>query len=237
VLLDDDFSSIVAAIKLGRRIYDNIRKAVAFIFAVHIPIAGLSILPVFFPGLPLLLLPIHIVFLELVIDPSCSLIFEAEEAEAEVMQRPPRDPKERLFSLKSVGLALIQGGTSLAACLGVYFLARASHGDDAARALTFAALVVSFMAIILANRSWTVSILGSLRTPNAALWWVLGGTTAFLLLVLYWSPAQRFFHFAPVHGLDLLLACGAGFASVLWYEALKVLRPPRAPLQPLPESP
>ncbi len=224
VLLDDDFSSIVAAIKLGRRVFDNIRKAVAFIFAVHIPIAGLSILPVFFPGWPLLLLPVHIVFLELVIDPSCSLIFEAEAAEADVMRRPPRDPQERLFSLKSIGLALLQGTTALAACLAVYLLAHHSRGEDAARALTFAALVVSFLAIILANRSWTLSMLGSLRNPNTALWWVLGGTIPFLALVLYWPVAQRLFHFAPLHGLDLLMACAAGFASILWFEAFKVLR-------------
>lgn len=221
VLLDDDFSSIVAAVKLGRRIFDNIRKAVAFILAVHIPIAGLSMLPAFFPGWPLLLLPVHIVFLELVIDPSCSLVFEAEEAEADVMQRPPRDPQERLFSLTSIGLAVLQGATALVACLTVYLLARPGHGDGAARALTFAALVVSFLAIILANRSWTLSLLGSLRNPNPALWWVLGGTSAFLVLVLTWPVAQRLFHFAPSHGKDLLLACAAGFASILWFEAFK----------------
>jgi Ca2+-transporting ATPase len=231
VLLDDDFSSIVAAIKLGRRIFDNIRKAVAFILAVHIPIAGLSLLPVFFPGWPLLLLPVHIVFLELVIDPSCSLIFEAEEAEADVMHRPPRDPQEPLFSLKATGLALLQGITALAACLAVYLLARPGHGHDAARALTFAALVMSFLAIILANRSWTQSILRSLGNPNPALWWVLGGTVACLALVLTWPVAQRLFHFASVQGLDLLLACAAGFASILWFELYKVLRhraPPAA---------
>lgn len=224
VLLDDDFSSIVAAIKLGRRIFDNIRKAVAFTFAVHIPIAGLSMLPLFFPEWPLLLFPVHIVFLELVIDPSCSLVFEAEEAETDVMQRPPRNPEERLFSLKSMGLALAQGGTALLACVAVYLLARPSLGNEAARALTFAAMVVSFLAIILANRSWTLSILGSLSNPNPALWWVLGGTSAFLALALYWPVAQRLFHFAPVHGWDLLLACTAGFGSILWFEGVKVLR-------------
>jgi Ca2+-transporting ATPase len=224
VLLDDDFSSIVAAVKLGRRIFDNIRKAVAFIFAVHIPIAGLSILTVFFPGWPLLLLPVHIVFLELVIDPSCSLVFEAEEAETDVMQRPPRDPQERLFSLKSIGLALLQGATSLGACLAVYFSSRGSHGDDAARALTFATLVVSFVAIILANRSWSQSILGSLRNPNAALWWVLGGTSVFLTLVLTWPVTQRLFHFAPLHGMDVVWAISAGIASILWFEVFKVVR-------------
>ena len=224
VLLDDDFSSIVAAVKLGRRIFDNIRKAVAFIFAVHIPIAGLSMLPVFFPSWPLLLLPVHIVFLELVIDPSCTLIFEAEAAESDVMQRPPRDSQERLFSMRTIGLSLLQGGTAFAACLAVYLLARPGRGDDAARALTFTTLVVSFLAIILANRSWTLSIFGSLRNPNAALWWVLGGTCAFLILVLSWPVTQRLFHFAPLHGMDVLLACAAGMASILWFEVFKVLQ-------------
>jgi Ca2+-transporting ATPase len=224
VLLDDDFSSIVAAIKLGRRIFANIQKAVAFIFAVHVPIAGLSLLPVFFPGWPLLLFPVHIVFLELVIDPSWSLIFEAEEAEADVMQRPPRDPGEKLFGMKSIGLALLQGATALGACLAVYLLARPSHGNDAARALTFTTLVLSFLAIILANRSRTLTIFASLGNPNAALWWVLGGTSLFLALVLYWPAAQRLFHFAPLHGVNLLQAGAAGVATVLWYEALKLWR-------------
>jgi Ca2+-transporting ATPase len=220
----------VAAIKLGRRIFDNIRKAVAFIVAVHIPIAGLSLLPVFIPGWPLLLLPVHIVFLELVIDPSCSLIFEAEEAEADLMRRPPRDAREPLFSLRTLGLALLQGATALATCLGVYLLARPGHGDGAARALTFAALVASFLAIILANRSWSQSILGGLRNPNPALWWVLGGTVACLALVLTWPVAQRLFHFAPLQGLDLAMAVAAGLASILWFEAVKALH--RRPLSP-----
>jgi len=134
VLLDDDFSSIVAAIKLGRRIFDNIKKAVAFVLAVHVPIAGLSLLPVFIPGWPLLLLPVHIVFLELVIDPSCTLVFEAEEAEADVMKRPPRNPEERLFSMQSMGLAILQGLSVLIVCLAIYVLARQSHPEYAARA-------------------------------------------------------------------------------------------------------
>ncbi|HEX7553518.1 MAG TPA: cation-translocating P-type ATPase [Geothrix sp.] len=223
VLLDDDFTSIVAAIKLGRRIFDNIRKAVAFTFAVHVPIAGLSLLPVFLPGWPLLLLPIHILFLELVIDPSCSLIFEAEGAEPDVMRRPPRAADERLFSLKSIGVALLQGCTALVACVAVYLVAWNLRGNDAARALTFAALVVSFVAIILVNRSWTLSLLASLKKPNAAFWWVLSGTMAFLALVLFWPLAQKLFHFAPVLGKDLLLASMAGFISVLWFELFKWL--------------
>ncbi len=221
VLLNDDFSSIVAAVRLGRRIFDNIKKAIAFILAVHVPIAGLSMLPVFFADWPLLLLPVHIVFLELIIDPSCSLIFEAEDAEADVMRRPPRRPDERLFSGRTIGLALLQGLSVLGVCLGVFLLARADHTVDAARALTFATLVVAFVVIILVNRSWTRSLLAMLRVPNAAFRWVVGGAAILLALVLSVPFAQRLFHFAPLHLNDLALSLAAGLTCVLWFEALK----------------
>ena len=206
MLLDDDFSSIVAAVRLGRRIFDNIKKAIAFILAVHVPIAGLSMLPVFFADWPLLLLPVHIVFLELIIDPSCSLIFEAEEAEADVMQRPPRSPTERLFSVRTIGVALLQGLSVLAVCLAVFLLARIDHTPDAARALTFATLVVAFLVVILVNRSWTRSLVAMLRVPNAAFRWVMLGTVVLLAAVLLVPFAQRLFHFAPLHARDLVLA-------------------------------
>jgi P-type Ca2+ transporter type 2C len=224
VLLDDDFSSIVGAIRLGRRIFDNIKKAIAFTIAVHVPIAGLSMLPVFFGDWPLLLLPVHIVFLELIIDPSCSIIFEAEGAEANVMQRPPRRRDEGLFSRGTLGVALLQGGSILAVCLGVFLLARIGHSTDAARALTFAALVVSFLVVILVNRSWTRSALSMLRVPNPALRWVLLGASVFLAVALFVPCARRLFRFAPVHAMDLLLSLAAGFTCVLWFEIVKAAR-------------
>lgn len=222
VLLEDDFSSIVAAVRLGRRIFDNIKKAIAFILAVHVPIAGLSMIPVFFADWPLLLLPVHIVFLELIIDPSCSLIFEAEEAEANVMQRPPRSPQERLFSARTIGVALLQGLSVLAACLTVFLTFRPGHSVEAARALTFATLVVSFLVIILVNRSWSRTVVAMLRVPNAALRWVVSGAAAFLVIVLLVPVAQRLFHFAPLHATDLALSLGAGAVCVLWFELLKL---------------
>jgi len=222
VLLDDDLSSIVAAIRLGRRIFDNIKKAIAFILAVHVPIAGLSMLPVFFADWPLLLLPVHIVFLELIIDPSCSLIFEAEEAEANVMRRPPRNPEERLFSMPTIGVAVMQGLSVLVVCLVVFLLARADHSADAARALTFATLVVAFVVIILVNRSWTRSALAMLRVRNAALQWVVIGTGVFLAVALWVPFAQQLFHFAPLHAADLILSLGAGLVCVLWFELVKL---------------
>ncbi len=229
VLLDDDFSSIVAAIRLGRRIFDNIKKAVAFILAVHVPIAGLSMIPVFFADWPLLLLPVHIVFLELIIDPSCSLIFEAEHAEADVMNRPPRKPDERLFSMQTIGIAVMQGLSTLAVCLGVFMLARSSHSAGAARALTFVTLVMAFLMIILVNRSWTRSLFEMLRTPNAALHWVVLGTSVFLAVVLSVPFARRIFHFAPLHPTDLIISLGAGLLCVLWFELVKFARKRRKP--------
>ncbi len=222
VLMDDDFSSIVAAVRLGRRIYDNIRKAIVFIIAVHVPIAGLSMIPVFIPGWPLLLLPVHIALLELIIDPSCSLIFEAETPEADLMKRPPRDPAARLFSRRSVGMGLLQGMSVLVACLAIVVWVRPSHGAEAARALSFATLVVGIVTIILVNRSWSRSIMAMMRVPNAALWWVLGGAGSFLALILTVPSLQKLFRFAPLHGDDLALSLFAGAACLLWLEILKL---------------
>jgi Ca2+-transporting ATPase len=229
VLLDDDFSSIVAAVKLGRRIYDNIRKAISFTVAVHVPIAGLSIAPIFFPSWPLLLLPVHIAFLELIIDPSCSLIFEAEEAEADIMRRRPRSPADRLFSGRTVGFAVLQGLSVLAVCLGIVFLALPGHGPAAARALSFAALVVSFLTVILVNRSWTRSLLSMMHAPNPAMWWVLGGATVLLGAILTVSALQRLFSFSPLHADDLALSLIAGFICLMWFELLKHFTRPRHP--------
>jgi P-type Ca2+ transporter type 2C len=234
VLLDDDFSSIVAAVRLGRRIFDNIKKAVAFILAVHVPIAGLSMLPVFFLDWPLLLLPVHIVFLELIIDPACSLIFEAEAAEDDVMARPPRDPDERLFSLRTTGVALLQGLSVLAVCLGVFLLARGGHAPEAARALTFTTLVVAFVVVILVNRSWRRSALAMLRVRNAALRWVVLGTATFLAVVLFVPAAQRMLRFAPLHATDLALSAGAGLVCVLWFELVKLAWRHRGAPRPAP---
>jgi Ca2+-transporting ATPase len=228
VLLDDEVSSIVTAVRLGRRIYDNVRKAISFTFAVHVPIAGLSIAPIFLPGWPLLLLPVHIAFLELIIDPSCSLIFEAEEAEADIMRRPPRPRSARLFSYRTVGFAVLQGLSALAVCLAIVVLARPSHGDDAARALSFAALVIAFLTIILVNRSWTRSLLSTLRAPNPAMWWVLAGTAIFLTAVLRVPALQRLFSFAPLHAHDLIISLAAGFVCLVWFELLKRLQLLRA---------
>jgi len=229
VLLDDDFSSIVEAVRSGRRIYDNIRKAISYIFAVHVPIAGLSLVPVFFAEWPLILLPVHILFLELIIDPSCTMIFEAEQAERNIMSRPPRSSSERLFGARSLAISLLQGFSVLIIVLGVFLAARAlGHSEGNARGLTFAALVVANLGLILTNRSWSHTIVAMARVPNAAQWWIVGGTAVVLALVLCLPPLQAVFHFAPLHLVDLLICLAAGAVSVLWFEGQKVLRRAKA---------
>jgi Ca2+-transporting ATPase len=167
------------------------------------------------------LLPVHIAFLELIIDPSCSLIFEAEQAEGDVMRRPPRRGVDRLFSRQTVGFAVLQGLSVLVVCLAIVALARPNHGPDAARALSFAALVVSFLTIILVNRSWTRSLINILRAPNAAMWWVVAGAALFLSAVLTVPALQRLFSFAPLHADDLVISLVAGFSCLMWFEGLK----------------
>jgi P-type Ca2+ transporter type 2C len=229
VLLDDDFSSIVQAVRMGRRIFDNIKKAVSYIFAVHVPIAGLSMFPVFFRDWPLILMPVHIVFLELIIDPACSMIFEAENAEPNVMRRPPRKPNEPLFSARSVTLSILQGLGVLVMLLAVYCIAQwRGITENECRALTFTTLVIANLGLILTNRSWSRTIVAMLREPNTALWMVLCGAVGFLGLVLYLPFLQNMFHFGGLGLLDLLICLVVGVLSILWFEGFKVINARRA---------
>jgi len=224
VLLDDDFSSIVKAVQMGRRIFDNIKKAMAYIFAIHVPIAGMSLLPVVFQW-PLVLLPVHIVFLELIIDPSCSVVFEMEPEESGVMRRPPRKTRELLFGRRLVWLSVLQGLSVLLIVFAVYRSAMMRGlNENEVRTLTFTTLIIANLGLIMTNRSWTRTITDTLRSPNPALWWVIGGALAFLGLVLYVPFLQKLFHFALLHTTDILICLAAGFVSIAWFEVLKAMR-------------
>jgi Ca2+-transporting ATPase len=222
VLLDDNFASIVGAVRLGRRIFDNLRKSMSYILAVHVPIAGAALLPVLL-GWPTLMYPLHIAFLELVIDPACSLVFENEPSEADVMQRPPRDAKAPLFAGTTLVLSLLQGLGVLLAVMGAYAWGSAWLSEPAARAFAFTTLVMGNLALIFSNRSGT-SLWLSLRVPNRTLWWVAGATTALLALALYLPWVSGLFLFAPLALPDVLTAVALGWSSVLWFEAIKFAR-------------
>ena len=224
VLLDDDFASIVKSVRMGRRIFDHLQKAMTYIVAVHVPIAGMSLVPVLIGG-PLALLPVHILFLELIIDPACSVVFEAEPEEENVMRRPPRDPAAPLFGHRILGVGLLQGASAFLVVLAIYLSALWGwlNASDAI-ALSFTTLVIANLGLIFANRSWTRTIWSTLLTPNPALWWVIGGTTFFLSLALYVPFLRDLFHFSTLHLNDLVLCLAAGLLSILWFERLKVIK-------------
>jgi len=221
VLLDDNFTSIVSAVRLGRRIFDNLKKAMAYIFSIHVPIAGMSLIPVLF-NLPLVLLPVHIVFLELIIDPACSIVFEAEKEEHNVMKRHPRQKDEGLFTRRNLALSLLQGVVVLGVVLVVYASALArGFGESEVRTLAFTTIVIANLCLILTNRSWSDTIFTSLRTQNKSLIWVFSGTLVCLFLVLYIPVLRDLFRFGSVPLLELVMCAGAGVLSIVWFECFK----------------
>ena len=225
VLMDDDFSSIVRAIRLGRRIFDNLKKAIAYILSVHVPIAGMSLLPVLF-GLPIVLMPAHIAFLELIIDPACSVVFEADKEEYDIMSRPPRRMGEPLFSRKMVLVSLLQGLSVLVVVFGIFLLAlKRGKGEDEARALSFAALVFANLMLILTNLSWKDNFIRIIREANQTFWWVCVGALTVMGLTLYAPFCRGVFHFGLLHANDLAFALGAGAVSLAWFELLKIYKP------------
>jgi Ca2+-transporting ATPase len=214
----------VAGVGAGRRIYENIRNAMSYLLAVHIPLAGMGLLPLLL-GWPLLLFPLHVVFIEFVIDPACTLVFETEQRGTEVMRRPPRDPRQRLFSRSMVLESAALGITSLIATVLVYGVALLFlPSDDEARALGFVALVAGNLAMILVNRSRDDSLAAVLTRPNAAFWWICALAATALALVVAVPPAAEAFAFGrpPVVGILGAAILGGGAVAVSGY-----LRPNR----------
>ncbi|MEI8230371.1 MAG: cation-translocating P-type ATPase [Candidatus Peregrinibacteria bacterium] len=224
VLLDDDFSSIVNAIRSGRRIFENLRKAMSYIVAIHVPIAGLALVPVLLDW-PLILLPVHIVFLELIIDPACSVVFEMEEEEEGIMRRPPHDSSQPTFSASRIRLSVFQGLGVFIAAFSVYAWA-ILHGEtgEAARTLAFIVLIIGNLGLILTNRSWVKSIPASFRVRNSSVWWMLGGAGIMLSLIITVPVLISVFHFARLSLAHILPALIAGCLSILWFEIFKLIR-------------
>lgn len=220
VLLDDNFAGLVQAVRLGRRIFDNLRKSMCYILAVHVPIAGMALLPVLL-GWPTVLFPLHIAFLELVIDPACSMVFENEPPEPDLMQRPPRDVTTPLFGGVTLLWALLQGLGALAVVLLATWWGFAHLGEGAARAFAFATLVAGNLALILVNRSRSGSLVKSLRVPNRSLWWVCAAALALMALALYlpWLAGLFMFEVLPLRWLAVALGLGGLLVGV--FEAVK----------------
>ena len=225
VVTDDDFSSIVDAVRMGRRIYDNLRRAMGYVLAVHVPIAGLSLLPLFL-GWPMVLFPVHIAFLQLIIDPASSTAFEAEPEAHDLMRRPPRSPGTRLFDRRLLVVSILQGASVLAASLLCFRLGMLHTGVAAtARAMAFTTLIGGNVALILVNRSWERSAFATFATRNRTAWVLVAGAVAMLAAVLQIPLLRDLFRFANPGAHDLAVSAAAGLLSVSWFEVWKVLRP------------
>ena len=221
VLLDDDFSSIVKGIRLGRRIYDNLKKATAYILAVHIPIAGMALVPALL-GWPLMLLPLHVLFLELVVDPSCSVMFEMEPEEPTVMQRPPRTMSSKLFGKRRLAMSGLQGLGLLTTTLAVYVFALfAAEGELDARAMGFAALILGNLALIFSIRVSNRGIWSTLKSPNRSAWFITAGAIVALAGTLAIPVVRNLFQFSRLHASDIALVVGANVFLLGWLEGIK----------------
>lgn len=221
VLLKDDFASIASAVRLGRRIHDNMRKAIAYVVAVHVPIAGLALLPLL-SGLPMMLMPVQIALLEMLIDPACSIVFEAEREESDVMRRPPRPADRPVLPRRAAAMALVQGSVALLfVALALFLAARRGMAENDMRALVFTVLLLMNIGLILTNRAFHASLKDTLLRPNAPLWGLSGTVLTVLGIALYWPPAQRLFRFGPLHGDDLALCLAAGLLLVTIMQAAK----------------
>jgi Ca2+-transporting ATPase len=206
VLLDEDFGRIVGGVRMGRRIFDNLRKVMTYISAIHVPIAGLSLVPLLL-GLPPLMLPAHVVLTELVIDPVCSVAFEGTPEDPRLMKRAPRRSDEGIVGWPMLWQGLLQGGCLLAATLGIYVVAlQADRAEDIARTLAVVGLTAGNLLLVAVNATagldWR-----SLFAPTArAFWWVAGIASAVLALAIALPGGRRLLHFGVPEGSDLVLA-------------------------------
>ena len=221
VLLDDDFSSIVTSVRLGRRIYDNLKRAMGYIVAVHIPTVGMSILPLLF-NLPIVLFPAHIAFLELIIDPACSTVFEAEKEDRNIMKKPPRGLHQSIFTSRLIWVSLFQGLSALVAALALFFYAlKTGHNEPEARSFAFSALVLSNISLIIINLSWKKSLYKIILAANPIAFIISGGALFCLLAVLYIPFLASLFHLAPLSLFDFILIVIVSGLSLSWFEILK----------------
>ena len=222
VLLDDDFASLVAAVRMGRRIYDNLRKAMSYALAVHIPIVGMAMLPVLI-GEPLMLLPAHIMFLELIIGPACSIFFEAEAEEKNIMRRPPRQANEPLFGGRLLAGSLMQGVAAFAVAAAIYAWALSKGWDEnTVRALVFVAMVAGNITLVFCNRSPYAFRQDVWSRQNPVLWWIVLGGSAGLALVLSVPVLRELFHFSGNMPHILGIGILAAFAVLLLGTAAKM---------------
>lgn len=229
ILMDDNFTTIVETVKDGRRIYDNIRKAVGYVFAIHIPIAFAALLAPVLGITPsaILLLPLHVVLLELIIDPTCSLVLERQPAETDIMERNPRNPKEKILNVKIFTKSIIQGFVIFVASFGTYYTMLDGNPDNAplARTMGLTIIMLSNLFLVQVNSSDHDFAFKSIaRLAKDKVMWALNIFTIFGLFIILYTPATRFLKFAPLSATQLFSVVGIAAVAVVWYELVKLVK-------------
>ena len=226
ILADDDFSKMVDAIAMGRRIYTNLKKAIQYIISIHIPI----ILTVFIPlamgwVYPNIFSPVHIIFLELIMGPTCSIIYENEPMEKNTMLQKPRPFSSTFFNFRELATSIIQGLMITVGTLFTYHYALKEGFDETVvRTMVFAVLVSSNIFLTLVNRSFHYTILTTLKYKNNLILLIIGITVAITAMLFYVKPLANFFLFEQLSILQLGISIGVGFLATIWYEGVKGLR-------------
>lgn len=229
ILMDDNFTTIVETVHDGRRIYDNIRKAVGYVFTIHIPIAFASLLAPLLGIAPsaLLLLPLHVVLLEVLIDPTCSIVLERQPAERDVMDRKPRDPKEKLLTAGLLGKSILQGIVVFAASFGAYYWKLDGNPENAsvARAMGLSIIMLANLFLVQVGSSDRDFVFESMKrlAGDKVMWLVNIGTIILLGLILY-TPLAEHLRLAPLSLQDAGMAVLLSAVSVLWYEIVKLVK-------------
>lgn len=229
ILMDDNFTTIVETVRDGRRIYDNIRKAVGYVFTIHIPIAFASLLAPMLGIAPsaLLFLPLHVVLLELIIDPTCSIVLERQPAESDIMERKPRDPKESMLSATMLIKSILQGLIIFASSFFTYLVVLGDDVNNAptARAMGLAILMLSNLLLVqVISSDYEYAFQSITKLAKDKVMWAVNIITIVGLLLILYTPLAGFLKLAPLTAIQLLVTVLIACASVLWYEIVKVIK-------------
>lgn len=229
ILLDDNFSTIVVTIKDGRRIYDNIKKAIGYVFAIHIPIALASLLAplIGIVSSALLLLPIHVMLLELFIDPTCSIVLERQPAESNIMSRSPRKKDDKLLTMGLLCKSVLQGLVMFAVSFGAYYyvLTQTGWGIENARAMGLVIIMfanIFLVQVISSNEDYAITALKKISKDKVM--WIVDILSLMIIAIILYTPLASFLKLAPLSFANFLLALLLGFASVMWFEIIKLIK-------------
>jgi len=226
ILKDDDLATMIDAISMGRRIHSNLKKAIRYIISIHIPIILIVSIPLILGWVyPNIFSPVHVITLELIMGPTCSIIFENEPIEKNLMINPPQSFTHNFFNYQELLGSTIQGLIIAIGALLMYQYALMDSADeDTTRTMVFTTLVIANIFLTLVNRSFFYSIVTTLKYKNNLLSIMLSLTIGLLALMLFFIPARQFFEFAPLSSYHLFICIVVGIASVIWYELVKLAR-------------